>query len=228
VARFNEEAKALDEKMHHLSTNDFITVIDAQHPYGDHLYLKVEDIKGDDIVVTPVESKDDEPMKIEKEYTQHAGTLPSVKTSYKKLLTAFPKEYDSNDAPASYRQGASLLNDSKNYIIKDVVRHFKPIVKVSFANFYSNEIRIRCHNEGWPATIAEMKNVVGNIDWSEIINSEFPGGQSNYGSMYTLDGKNIKYGEPYKFVMTLKDSTGHLFKYELENKGSNDVIIREL
>jgi hypothetical protein len=228
VARFNEEAKALDDKLHHLTTNDFITVMDAEHPYGDRLYLKVEDIKGDDIVLTAVESKEGAPMKVENEYTQHATTLPSVKTSYKKLLTAFPKEYDSSEGAARYRQGASLLNDSKNYIITDVVRHFKPIVKVSFANFYNGEINIRCYNEGWPATITEMKNVVGNIDWSEIINSEFPGGQSNYSSQYTLDGKNIKWGQPYKFVMTLKDSTGHLYKYELENKGSSDVIIHEL
>lgn len=228
VARFNEEAKTLDEKLHHLSANDFITVIDAAHPYGDRLYLKVDDIQGDDIVVTAVESKSDQPMAVEKEYTAHAGTLPSVKTSYKKLLTAFPKEYDSTEGAAEYRQGAGLLNDGKNYIVKDVVRHFKPIVKVSFANFYNGEISIRCRNEGWPATITEMKNLVGNIDWSEIINSEFPGGQTNYSSMYTLDGKNIRYGQPYKFVMTLKDSTGHLYKYELENKGSNDVEIREL
>jgi hypothetical protein len=228
VARFNEDTKTLDEKLHHLTTNDFITVMDAEHPYGDRLYLKVEDIKGDDIVITPVESKRDEPMKVENEYTQHANTLPSVKTSYKKLLTAFPKEYDSSEGAAKYRQGASLLNDNKNYVIKDVVRHFKPIVKVSFANFYDGAINIRCHNEGWPATITEMKNLVGNIDWSEIINSEFPGAQNNYSSRQTLVGKNIKFGEPYKFVMTLKDSTGHLFKYELENKGSYDVVIREL
>lgn len=229
VSDFNERAAVLGEKLQHITTSDFITVIDAAHPYSDRLYLKVEDIKGDDIMVTPVESKYGEPMKVEKEYNQHASTLPSVKMSYKKLLTAYPKVYDSTEGAAEYRQGASLLNDEKNYIVKEVVRHFRPIIKVSFANFFSkSEISIRCHNEGWPVTITEMKNLVGNIDWSEMINTEVPGGESRYSSSYNLEGKNIKYGEPYKFVMTLKDSTGHFFKYELENKGSSDVNIREL
>ncbi|OQP50256.1 hypothetical protein [Niastella populi] len=228
VARFNEEAKALDEKLHHLTTNDFITVekMDGINSY--ELYLKVEDINGDDIAVTPVICTSDKPMIVENEYTKHAGTLPSVKMSYKNLLSAFPKEYDSSRGAAAMRQGTSLLNDGENYVVKDVVRHFKPIVKVNFANFYTGTINIRCYNEGWPATITEMKNLVGNIDWSQMINTDMPGRQSNYSSQYTLDGTNYKRGEPYKFVMTLKDTTGHSYKYEFENKGSNNVVIREL
>jgi hypothetical protein len=228
VNYFKEGADALTAKLQHLTTNDFITIETKSHPSGHVMFLKVEDIQGDDIMVTQVESNNDEPMLVEREYTKHASTLPSVKVSQKQLLKAFPKDLDSMLGDAADRQTAKLLNDDTRYIVKDVVRHFRPIVKISFANFYKDEISIRCHNEGWPATIAEMKNVVGNIDWTEIINTKFPSERSS-SSMYTLDGKNAKYGQPYKFVMTLKDSTGHLYKYEIDGRGNNtDIKIQEL
>ena len=228
VNHYKESTDALTAKLQHLTTNDFITIENRSHPSNHISYLKVEDIKGDDIMVTQVESDNPEPMKVEKEYTKHASTLPSVKVSLQKLLKAFPKDLDSMLGDAADRATANLLNDDTRYIVKDVVRHFRPIVKVSFVSFFDKGINIRCHNEGWPATITEMKNVVGNIDWSEIINTEFPS-ESGRSSMYTLDGKNHKYGVPYKFVMTLKDSTGHLYKYEIDGKGNNtDITIHEL
>jgi hypothetical protein len=227
VNEFNGNTAELASKLQHLTTNDFITVVNGEHPYSNEtLFLKVEEIKGDDILVTAVESKSEAPMEVEGEYTKHSTTMPSFKTSYKKLLTAFPKVYDSIEGAARYRQGAKLLNDSVNYVVKDVVRHFRPIVKVSYANYYDHGISIYCKNEGWPATITEMKNVIGNIDWTEIINTEFPGESSS--SSNTLDGKNCTYGQPYKFVMTLKDSTGHLHKYELEGAGNNSITIHAL
>jgi len=40
-------------------------------------------------------------------------------------------------------------------------------------------------------------------------------------------GKNYKKGEPYKLVMTLKDTAGHVYKYEIDGQGP-DKTIREL
>ena len=227
VNYFKESTEALTGKLQHLTTNDFITIETQSHPRGHEVFLKVEDIQGDDIMVTQVESESDEPMKVEKEYTKHASTLPSTKVSLQKLLKAFPKDLDSMLGDAADRQTANLLNNDTRYIVKDVVRHFRPMIKVSFVSYYGDSIAILCENKGWPATIAEMKNLTGNIDWSGIINTEFPN-EDNYTGMYTLGGKNIKYQQPYKFVMTLKDSTGHLHKYELEGPGDNKVTIRDL
>jgi hypothetical protein len=227
VNYFKETTDALTGRLQHLTTNDFITIETKSHPSGHQVFLKVEDIKGDDIMVTQVESESDEPMKVEKEYTKHAGTLPSTKVSLQKLLKAFPKDLDSMLGDAADRQTANLLNDDTRYIVKDVVRHFRPMIKVFYVNYYGDSIAIRCENNGWPATISEMKNLTGNIDWSGIINTAFPN-EDNYTDMYTLWGKNTKYQQPYKFEMTLKDSTGHLHKYELEGLGNNEVTIRDL
>jgi hypothetical protein len=227
VSDYKERTDALTAKLQHLTTNDFIALDKLDPPYESGTYLKVEDIKGDVIMVTAVESEKDAPMEVEYEYTKHANTLPSMKVSHKQLLNAFPKEYDSLSINGSHPYSATLLNDGKRYIVKDVVRHFKPIVKVSYAYFNNFGISIRCDNEGWPATIIEMKNLVGDIDWSETINTEFPN-ERNYSGTYTLEGKNVKYFQPYKFVMTLKDSTGHLHKYEFEGPGTNSVTMHEL
>jgi hypothetical protein len=225
VNDFRERADALTTRLQHLTTNDFITIVE-KNAYGHQSFLKVEDIKGDDIMVTQVEGREDEPMELEYEYTKHASTLPSVKVSLKQLLKAFPKDLDSMMGDAADRQAANLLNDSILYTVKDVVRHFRPMVKVSFANFYKDEITIGCHNEGWPATITGIKNEVGDIDWSGTINKEFPSDHRDRGS-HTLGGKNAKYREPYKFVMTLKDTTGHFYKYEFEGVG-NKITLHEL
>lgn len=213
-----DHATELTTKLQHLTTSDFITLESPSDGYGHGVYLKVEDIHGDTIMVTQVIADKDNAMEVENEYTKHASTLPSVKVSYKQLLAAYSKELNETNS-YEYLSAVDLLHDDKKYIVKDVVRHYRPIVKVSSANFYKDEITIPCQNEGWPATITEIKNVEGNIDWSEVINKKFPN---------TLNGKNAKYRDRYKFVMTLKDSTGHIYKYEINGRANNEIAIQEL
>lgn len=213
-----DHATELTTKLQHLTTNDFITLEYQLDPSGTGTFLKVEDIQGDTIMVTQVIAGKDNAMKAENEYTKHAGTLPSIKVSYKQLLAAYPKEGGA-EYSSEYLHAVDLLHDDKKYIVTDVVRHYRPIVKISSANFYKDEITIPCHNEGWPATITEIKNVEGNIDWSDVLNKKL----SN-----SLNGKNAKYRDRYKFVMTLKDTTGHIYKYEINGRANNEIAIQEL
>lgn len=226
--RYREEQAELTAKLQHLTTNDFITVETKSHPSGHVMFLKVEDVKGDDIMVTPVESDRDEPMIIDKAYKRYASTMPSIKVSHKKLLAAFPKERDSLLWGAAERQSANLLNDDTRYTVKNVVRHFRPIVKVSHVSTYENSVSIYCTNAGWSATITGMKNLVGNIDWSKVIDKEFPCDEENEDSYITLKAKNTGYHQPYKFIMTLKDSAGHEYNYEMESEGDKRVTVRDL
>jgi hypothetical protein len=225
--KFREKANELTNRLQHLTTNDFITIENRSHSSHYLMFLKVEAIKGDEITVTPVGSDKHEPMMVEKAYTRQSGTFPAVKISYKQLLKAFPKELDSLEWDAMNRQAAHLCNDDKLYLVKDVVRHFMPGIKVHFAAFLTSGLSIHCHNEGWPATITEINNLEGNIDWSQMINKEIPGGQDEY-SQYSIEGRNIRTGEAYKFVMTLKDTTGHLYKFEFEVKGNEEVTVHAL
>jgi len=213
-----DRAAVLTTKLQHLTTSDFITIENQFDASGHGVFLKVENIQGDTIMVTEIVAGKDNAMEAENKYTKHAGTLPSIKVSHKQLLAAYPKELE-GEYLNEYLHAVNLINDDKKYIVKDVVRHYRPIVRVSSANFYKDEITIPCNNEGWPAIITDIKNVEGNIDWSEVINKKFPN---------TLFGKNAKYREPYKFVMTLKDTTGHIYKYEINGLGNNEIAIQEL
>lgn len=221
ASAFKERAEALTAKMQHLTTNDFITLNNVGS-VSETVYLKVEDIKGDEIMVTPVTSTSDKPMKVEYEYTQHAGTLPSVKVSHNQLLAAFPKNEDSATGIWLQQLANNFFNDDRKFVVADVVRHFCPIIKSSYASYYNKTISIHCNNIGWPAIITEMKNIVGNIDWSQVINTGFPDNQSSYS---TFDGQGGIYAEPYKVQMTLKDTTGRLHKFEIAGKGNGVTII---
>jgi hypothetical protein len=230
VAAFNAQTEVLKYKLQHITTNDFITVQekDKDDYSGTTLYLKVEDIKGDEILVTPVEVLSQTPMIIEEQYNKYAGSTPSVKLSYKTLLAGLPTGYDAAYGPTASKQAVNLLNDQHRYLIRDVVRHFGPIIKDGHTGFYGSDASLRFYNEGWPATITAIKTLVGSADWSENINKEFPGSQSEYNSNeFFLTGKNFRYGEPYKFVMTLKDTAGHVHQIEVEGN-KKDKIIKEI
>jgi hypothetical protein len=230
VAYFNADKSILDEKLTHITTKDFITLQEIREDWNDKpLFLKVEDIQGDSILVTPVESNSKKPMDVEREYNRYVNSTPSVKISNKQLGTTYPEVYDSSEFSRYRKFAKNLLGDGKKYIVKDVVRQFGPIVILdAYSGSNESDISIRLDNVGWPAIITDIKTLQGTIDWSQNINKPFTGDQNMYGTtLFFLFGKNYKKGEPYKLVMTLKDTTGQVFKYEINGQGYEKTI-REL
>jgi len=237
IKSFNTAKAVLASKLQHLTTKDFISVQRLGNGWSDTtIYLKIEDINGDVITVTPVEMTSPiqgsyaRAWEVEDEYTRYASTLPSVKISYKQLQAAHVKEYNSSvDREALKRQGINLLNDGRNYVTTDVVRHFGPIVSGRGTGGYGGmQLSIEMNNEGWPATISDIKELTGNGDWSKNLNKEVPGREMGlFGSAFTLRAIQCMDGKPYKILMTLKDTTGQLHKYEIA--GVNlDHTVKEL
>ena len=237
VKSFNAEKAVLESKLQHLTTKDFISVLRLGNGWMDTtIYLKIEDIKGDEITVTPVEMTTPtegfyaRAWEVEDEYTRYANTLPSVKISYKQLQAAYVKEYtSSSDREALKRQGINLLNDGGSYVTTAVVRHFGPIVSKRGTGGYGGmQLSIDMGNEGWPATISDIKELTGNGDWSKNLNKEVPGRELGlFGPAFTLSAIHCMEGKPYKIIMTLKDTTGQLYKYEIA--GVNlDHTLKEL
>ncbi|OQP55854.1 hypothetical protein A4H97_19860 [Niastella yeongjuensis] len=235
VKLFNAEMAVLDSKRQHLTTKDFITVQRLGNGLSDTtIYLKIEDINGDQITVTPVEMTppvtDAKAFEVDDEYTRHASTLPSVKISNKQLQAAFVKDYlTSGNRQAIKKQGINLLNDGKSYIATDVVRHFGPVItRRGLGSYGGPELTIGLSNTGWPATISDIKELTGNGDWSDNLNQKVGGRDPGlFGATFRLNGYHIKDGQPYKIVMTLKDTTGQLHQYEIA--GVNlDHTVKEL
>jgi hypothetical protein len=234
IQSFNTEKAVLKSKLQHLTTKDFISVLRFGYDGMDTtIYLKIEDIKGDEIIATPVEMSTPtqglyaKAWEVEDEYTRHANTLPSVKISYKQLQTAYAKEFSSSsDREALKRLGINLLNDGRSYLATAVVRHFGPIVSGPGTGGYGDrELYFDMYNEGWPATISDIKELTGNGDWSKNLNKEVPGHRFGlFGPAFTLSAVNYTYGKPYKIIMTLKDTTGQLHKYEIAGVNMNNTV----
>ena len=218
IAYFNEQKTALDEKLNHLTTKDIITMHEPGKEYSSDpfLYLKVEDIQNDVITVTPILSTTKNELEIEQEYTKYINSTPSIKVSLKQLLLAYPKEYDSSNYYPLGRLAVDLLGNNKKYIVDDVVRHFGPNIIDHNTGSFGHVIMMYLYNPGWPATITAIKTLQGDVDWSENINRKFPGNLNN--NHFTLYGRNYKMGDLYKFVITLTDTTGQIYKYEVEGR----------
>jgi hypothetical protein len=99
IKEFNINKEGLESRLQHLTTKDFISVQRLGEYWDDTtVYLKVEEVKGDEITVTPVEVAKPPKgyyigaWKVEDEYIRYAGTLPSVKISFKQLQAANMKE----------------------------------------------------------------------------------------------------------------------------------------
>lgn len=231
---FNKEKEVLKSKLQHLTTKDFISVQRLGNGYTDTtIYLKIEDIAGDKITVTPVEMTTPiqgyyaRAWEVEDEYNRYASTSPSVKISYKQLQTSYVKEYtSSSDRDALKRQGINLLNDGRTYVTTAVVRHFGPIVSGRGTGGYGGtQLSIDINNEGWPATINDIQELTGNGDWSKNLNKEVPGRELGlFGSAFTLRAINFMDGKPYKIIMTLKDTTGQLHKYEIAGVNMDNTV----
>jgi hypothetical protein len=226
VAYFNADNAILEEQLKYITTKDIITLQEINPDWHDKLlYLKIEDIHGDSIIVTPVESNSDKPMDVEQAYNRYANSTASVRISYKQLASAYPRIFDSSSSRSALTALAkNLLGDGKVYIVKDVVRHFGPFIFDAQGGSYERDISIRLFNKGWPAIVTDVKTLQGTIDWSQNINKAFPGYQNEGGPYFFLYGKNYKVGEPYKLVMTLKDTGGQIIKYEIEGQGPKKTI----
>lgn len=227
IRHFNAEKAVLESKLQHLTTRDFISVLRLSNSWKDTtIYLKIEDIKGDEITVTPVEmitpTQRDRPMawEVEDEYYRYASYLSPVKISCKQLQAGCLKEYiASSDRETLRQQGINLLHDGRRYVTTAVVRHFGPVISSSGTGGLlgaSKELSIGMNNEGWPATISDIKELAGNGDWSENLNKKVPGKELGlFVPGFALEAAHMTFKKPYKLIMTLKDTTGQLHKYEV-------------
>jgi hypothetical protein len=230
IKSFNDQQAALQEKLQHLTIKDFINVTRLSKGGSDTtIYLKVADVQADKIVVKPVQMPNyvdgfhASPWEVEYQYTQDSSLLPAITVSNQQLQAAAQKEFNSGPS------GVNLLNDGTNYVITGVVRHWGPILTVRHTGGYSNtEISIDMINDGWPATITDIKELKSNGNWSENINKELRGRKMELeGSVFTLDATRWNRGWPYKLLMTLKDTTGQLHRYEIAGVDLK-VAVKEL
>lgn len=210
----------LRNQLTHLDTTDFITL--APGISGPVQYLKVEKIGPKEISFTVIEQQGDtyneKMLDVEDNYVVGKKFYPTISISKDSLLRSIPKKVE--DSYLISQSGIDLLGNGNKYIIKEIVRHFRPIIRDEGSGSYGGSISMELKSYGWPFEIISIKNSVGDIKWDPTLNGvlvERP--DSHFGKTFYLRGDNYVYDAPYQFVLTIKDTTGRVFNFQIQ--GSN-------
>ncbi len=227
ISYFKKKNTVLEEQLRHLTDKDIITFQEVSKEYWNDkmMYAKVEKLSGQTITITPVSSTSNEPMDVEDSYMHFREQTPSFDIPLTLLLEAYPKKYDSSSGTALIQYGRPIMNNERNYIVKEVVHHFGPILGDRGTGSYGiTGISMSLYNAGWPVVISGIKTIEGNIDWSANLGKEVAGKQPQWSYSCELHGKNYKPGEHYKFLLTMTDSTNQVHQYEIEGVNLDKTI----
>lgn len=221
LANFYARKTSLDDKLTHLTTRDIITLKQHVGYSEDPLCLKVEGVKGDSVLIIPFQSSSEKPVEIERQYYKSVDTAHSMKISCKQLIATYPHA----ETNMHHSIGINLGNGN-TYFVEDVVRHFGPLIEDAHEFTYGSNISLRFYNYGYPAVITEIKTLQGTIDWSPSIGKTVPEDQhgDKYYPVFNLQGKNYMAKDSLRFIMTLKDTTGQITKYEIGGTRVNKTI----
>lgn len=217
IEHHEQYVQHLTQRLGHLDSTDIITLAGDSGPVQ---YLKVEKILPKEIKFSVIEQQGDaykERVLDVEDYYMMVGKryLPFATIPMDSLLNAIPKTIEGTYMINT--SGKDLIGNGKKYIIKEVVRHFRPIIQDERSGSYGGSISMELKSYGWPFEIVSIKNQVGKIEWDpSLIGTMVERTGSHYGNSFWIRGENYATGSPYKFVMTVKDTTGRQFNYQFE------------
>ncbi len=219
---FETKAETLTQQVNALSTKDFIKI---ESDNGEHSYLKVEKIKATSIIFSKfitdkTNDYDESFMYVENYYLQHPAYSDTIEIEKSNLLNAIPKVYDQNISDyMDKKNSVNLVNKREKHIITEIVRHFRPNIKdEGTGGFSQNAIDMEFSNAGWSCDLIEIKNIEGNIKWTNELPMRIENPKENYESRFQLSGQNYKLGTTYKIQLTFKDTTNAVYNYIVEGK----------
>jgi uncharacterized RDD family membrane protein YckC len=170
--RFEIEFAEKRDKLNNITTNDIIEL--KVYPHSEPVYLKAEQINGDDILFTSFERDNGyarymfEP---EKYYMENKENLPKIKISRRKLMSAIPTEL--SDDEINYKEHVDeLLGDDMFYYVDGIDTYFMPTIKLERIvkdDYMGSNIQIALQNKGWKGEITRIKNIKGDVNWQNML-----------------------------------------------------------
>ena len=217
-----EELLLLEDDMNNLSKKDLIYLTKAKRNYDDQddLYLKIEEVKGDDLTCkffTFESSYSEIPnMVLEQHYLAKQDELLPFVLSKQALLDMVKNE-----------GSMDILGDGVKYRFKKIFHLFGPHIKSRSAGGYgSGFLRLGMENVGWSVDLTKISNLEGDIVWENELPQKLKSG-AGYFSGFNLVGKNYERGTHYKFTLTVQDSLGAQYQYLVEGVNA-DCEVRRL
>lgn len=215
-------------KLKSLTTNDFIHLEPLEYSYSD-IYLKTEEIKPDEITFTILDAKKDYshikingtilneynvPNFLEKIYAIEKEGAKKVTISKGQLEKAIELNagysYSNQDT-----EKALNIGDGKKYSIKSIETYFMP--RLALIDNYSNDKikNVIVTNEGWKAELIKISN-------AQLYSGQPPIPLYKQSQAVIT----IPQAENYKFQITIKDTLGRIFSYEISKEKELEAVIK--
>lgn len=232
LAEHRHKIEDFQKKLAHLSTSDVLELYQVSDgSYGDHTFLKIEEIKGDSITAWVIITKDDGMRSMayfEKHFDEwkNGGFLSVTSFAKADLDNAYTPDYDQQNSDK--RNTRNLLGDDRQFEISTIQRLYEPIISDRHTGGQGGgSINMDLLNTGRAVNVVSLETIEGDIDWSD---SYLPLRAPTYGGLsdpeFTLRGSNYARGAKYKFRMVLADTLGKSYTYIIEGHDLEKTIER--
>lgn len=227
--KYNNKIENIEASLNVLSTDYFFEINDVRDKYEtghDTYYLKVDSINQKFVTFKYFKMEDYSPSiyEIEKYYENNKIKIPSTRILKKELNMSYTDDY--GDFKDMKRDGLNFIPESeKKYFISESFCAYKPnITLLTTGGYGQGYISIELGNDGWPAELIDIKNIEGNLNWTNELPQKVKSKVHYSDRGIILRAENFEYGQPYKFQITLLDSIGRIEEYLIEGVNSERIM----
>lgn len=229
-AKFNYELQNTNFIINNLNADCIIALEEAREfSYGNDIYLKVEEIKGDNITFTSFSCKDYSPTV--KDLVDCSNDLENVSIDFieinkETLKSSYAHSFEEYNNGKF--KGQNLLNEEVNYRIKKVYDINAPNIKNDGGSGRSSdEGYFNFENYGAAAKLISITPKEGGLTFTNELPQEIEEAV-DFRKRFSINFKNFVHNKPYKFTFTIVDRKNRTYKYQVEGVNFDRTLKRVL
>jgi hypothetical protein len=220
---YDKKIANIESALAHLTTDHFIKLDDSN---GKNPVLKIEEIGKDEVFVSVIDIDEYGVTKVGvgNYYDKNSSMLMKLTLKISDLQKAYTKEYEDYD---EYRRSyAKLLQGDVDFQIEEIfVNDMPALTSRSRAGIGDDDIYLDFENSGWGSTLTGIKNIKGDVVWTNELPLEVSGAVEKYSRpTFTINGTGFKrnkehqvqitfadrFSRPHRFLVTFDDMTSSI------------------
>jgi uncharacterized RDD family membrane protein YckC len=218
--QYEHKNRRITRAIDNLSTNHVFAINKVQEwSRMNIIYLKVEHVEDEQVVMSVFESEEyaPTPWQIEQVYEAKKYNSRQVKLNRTDLYDCLTPDYQKYEDRE--RNGAPLLGDGEQYKIEDVFELHRPVIEdEGTGGYHSGVLTLRLNNVGWPATLTSVTTLKGGLSWLGQIPRRVRTAKTSFQPTLSMQASGFERGEPYEFVFALKDTLDNGYFYKVSGK----------
>jgi uncharacterized RDD family membrane protein YckC len=224
--RYESEVQRIKHALSNLEKGSIIeTKVIKENTFYDLVYLKVEDISDNQILLSAWKNDGNEPTMFELDQILMSPEqpLPVLEIDPKILAKCITPDFDYYDGyMREMRHGLALctnvLNDDRKFEITGIHRIFESDLGDLGSNDYKKGgVRFNFENQGGPAELIAIDTIEGNLNWTVDLPLRF-GSVKESSRFFSISAGDQKPWRRFKFRLTVRDDEGHIQKYVMEQR----------